>query len=381
MRTRPDPTHLFLAAEFDELQESSAGWTFWAWAQFYGVVNDRGWEFVNGSFAKTNKERVLAGRVKVHDGHNLQSTGSGNVGRVLKAEESGRGNRAHIFLSRSEESLAQKVNDKTVTDVSVEVNILSAERVERPLESVPVEIRGRVPIAPNGAAEITAITEVRWRNLGLVSEASQLRDSLLTPPLAVDFQDLPVSLSAWDPRGARERVISWAGEGNIARLSRAYLVALPGGQCFGHFADVVDGELVAIADALESAYAAVEDGLGDRLADEDLAVTLAATTLQLVRYDKKKSLTLDLVDDISLAISADLALTAPPGGAEPPPDTPIAEPSGTCTHSDEGSEAKRLDGLLHTAKLQRLRHGATRSQSEPADPGGRNSARGRPERE
>ncbi len=379
MKSRPDPTRLLLAAQFEDLQESHAGWTFWVWAQFYGMINDRGWEFFNGSFAKTNQERVPSGRVKVHDGHNLGMTGSGNVGRVLKAEESGRGNRAHVFLTRSEESLAEKVNDKTITDVSVEVNVLSAEKIERPIDSVPIEIRRRVPITPNGMAEISGITEVIWRNMGLVSESSQLRSSLITPPLAVAFQDLPVSLSAWDPHGARDRVEQWAGEGNIARLSRAHLVQFPGGECFGQVADVEEGRLVVIADALNSVYAAVEESLADRLADPELATTLAATSLQVGRYEEKKSLTIVSGGGISVETDAKLASTAPTGGAEPPPDTPQGEPSGKCTHSDAGSEAKRLESLLQTAKLQRLRHRVQRRQSEPTGPGGRNSATGCPE--
>jgi len=379
MKPRPEPTRLTLAAQFEDVTENDAGWTFQMWVQFYNLVNDRAWVFFNGSFAKTNRERVPGNRVKIHDGHNREHKGSDNLGRVLSAEEVPRGNRCVGFLSRSERSIAEKLADQTIDEASVEVTITKAEEINRPIESVPERIRPWVRINTEGMAVLTGIREVIWWDVGLVSKSSQDLPAVMEAPIAVSFQDLPVSLSRWDPDGAKGRVVDWAKGGDIVRLARAHVLQLPGGQCFGQIADVVDGELVVVAEALDGAMRRVAEGLSGVLADPEVEIAIAAAGRHLRRYDEKKSLTPIDAGGTSVETDANLAPTALSGGAEPPSDTPHAEPSGTCTHSDEGSETKRLHRLLEIAKLQRLRHQARRSQSEPADAGRRNSATGRPE--
>ena len=381
MRPRPEPTRVTLAAQFEDITESDAGWTYSMWAQFYNLVNDRGWLFFNGSFSKTIRERVSKNRVKVHDGHNWRSNATDTIGRVLSAEEKPRGCRYVGFLTRSQEATAQKLSDGTIDENSVEITITKAEKIERPIEEVPERLRPWVEITTEGKAVLTGIREVLWWDVGIVSKSSQDLPALIEAPAAVSFQDLPVSLSRWDPEGARGRVADWATGGDIVRLARAHVLQLPGGQCFGQIADVVDGELVVVADALEGALVGVSQGLSGLLADQEIAVAMATAGRHLGRYDEKKSLTPISSNDTSVETGAKLAPTARPGGGEPPSDTPSVEPSGTCTHSDEGSEAKRLQSLLQTAKLQRLRHRARRSQSGSARAGGRNSATRCPERE
>lgn len=382
MRPRAEPTRLTLAAQFEDITESDAGWTFSMWAQFYNLVNDRGWLFFNGSFAKTIRERVSKNRVKVHDGHNWMQNATNTIGRVLSAEEKPRGCRYVGFLTRSQEATAEKLSDGTMDENSVEVTITKAEKIERPLDQVPERIRPFVEITTEGLAVLTGIREVLWWDVGLVSKSSQDRPALIDAPVAVSFQDLPVSLSRWDPEGARERVADWATGGDIARLSRAHVLQLPGGECFGQIADVVDGDLVVVAGALDDAVKRVAEGLSGVLADSEIAIAMAAAGRHLGRYDEKKSLTLISHDDTSVETGANLAPTAQSGGGEPPSDTPQVEPSGTCTHSDEGSTGERIRILLQRARLQRLRHGALRSENEPAGDGrrpstGRRTKRGR----
>lgn len=381
-RTRPEPTRCMLAAEFDDLKKTGAGWTFWVFSQFYDVINDRGWLFFNGSFTKTNRERAARGRVFVHDGHNLESKGSDNVGRVIATDEVPRGNKAHVFLSRTEEELAQKVNDRTIQDVSVDIFPLAAERIERPVDDVPVQIRNLISIEPSsGMAEIRGISEVLWMNLGLVGGSSQDADSIISSPLEVAFQDLPLSLLAWDPAGARARVDEWAGQengaANLARLCRAHLIQLPGGKCFGQVADVVEGELVAVVDAMEAAQLAVRDGLGEFLPDAETRAALSASAAHLDRYREKGSLTPDSYRGTSVDAGATLAPNAQEDGAGPPADTPETEPPQISTHSDKGSTEERLRRLILTTQLQQLRHetrARIRSDDVPAVPSGRTSA-------
>ena len=204
-RHQPHSVKLQVASLVEDLTETDAGWTYQMWAQLFGVVNDRGWIFRNGSFKNTIKQRVAANKVKVHDGHNWAMNATDTLGRVLDAREETRGCRYTGFLSRSHEDIAAKLADETISENSVEVRLLKSQTVEGDIEDAPAQIRPWIDITTEGKAVFLEVQEIMWLAVGLVSASSQDAPAIISSPVTVSFEDLPVSLSAWDPEGAAER--------------------------------------------------------------------------------------------------------------------------------------------------------------------------------
>jgi hypothetical protein len=407
---RGAPDRVRLAAQFEDIEETDAGWTFQMWAQFFGVVNDRLWVFRKGCARKTIAERVKTNRVKVHDGHNWSMDTRGTLGRVLSAREEATGGagfggiRYTGFLSRSHEDVAQKLADGTISENSLELYRMKTRCIEVPLDQIPPHRMDWVELTPEGQAKVLEITEMMWLAIGLVSGSSQDRGALIEAPVVVSYQDLPVALGRWDPEGARERIAEYshlgADDTDWAALGRAHLVQLSGGRCLGLIADIDDsGRLAVNPQALGSAYAEVAAELEGHLRDPAaVRQTLASCSEMLARYSSKLTAASDLTRPTGPAISgpddqgaaedgkheaaveavpASESVTAPPapqGGAEPSAGTPTEEPPSHDTHSDTGAEAatealKALDGRLKLLPLrQRLAERGVRN--EPASTSG-----------
>ncbi len=369
------PDRITLAAQFEDVEETDAGWIFTAWAQLYGIVNDRAWRFRPGSFSKTIAERVGTNRVKIHDGHNWSMDVSGTIGRVLSAEDLAAGCRYRGFLNREHGEVASKLADQTISENSVEVIRLKSTAAEVEIGTVPEQIRPFVEITTAGLARIQDVQEVIWLAVGLVSGSSQDRAAIIEPPTLVSFQDLPVMLSRWDPTAARQRVAEYARDRDgvdFAALARAHLVQLSGGECLGQIADVgPDGRLVVVAEALGTAYSDVANRLGSHLADPAaVQMTLEGAADRLTRYTAKLSGDLTAAGNPDRP-SDDQGADAPAAhlAAEPRADTP-EEPSTASTHSPAGSNeaAEKLRELSRRIQLRHLRERAGEGvrQSEPA---------------
>lgn len=328
---------LQVASQVDDLTKTDAGWTYQMWAQFFGTPsNDRGWIFQQGSFDKTIKERVSANKVKVHDGHNWHMNATDTIGRVLDAREESRGCRYTGFLSRSHEDIADKLANETVSENSVEVMVLKSEKLDLDIEVAPEQIRPWIEITPEGKAVFLSVLEVKWIAIGLVSASSQDEPALISPPVTVSFEDLPVSLAAWDPAGAAERLASSGLDPFNA--GAAFLGRCPGGGSgLGQIADIdEDGRLVVMGNALDAALDDLQSGIE---ADVDSGATLLSAEASIRRYQAKigrKSLLTAAATGASPREEGGLdAAPQPTGEAEPSPGTPQEPPPDT--HSDEGS--------------------------------------------
>lgn len=354
-RSNPQPDRLGAHLDDVELEEGEAGWAFSAYAQLFGVVNDRLMRFHAGSFLKTFQERVPTGSVKLHDGHNRGLTASGTYGRITAGTEDEKGARVDIFISRAHPEVAVKVDDGTLTELSVEVFRMKQDlEGEADIEEIPEPVRRFAELTPSGKVRVADIFEVRLDAVGLVSGSSQGKNVILEPPTVITFQDLPVARSNFNPGEAAERLSAWAGVdasrrnaqgdpmANYARLSRGYLVT-SGGDLLGQIGDVLDGELVVSSEALEGAHERLVEALSGRLEGSALSATLAAAARQIGRYEEKLSrsgLTPEAKTDTLTTKSTATA------GAEPPP---------AGTHSDAGSErATKLQQLSRRFTLTDL---------------------------
>lgn len=370
------PDRVSLAAQFEDVEETDAGWTFQMWAQYFNTVNDRAWRFKKGSFAKTIRERVRTNRVKIHDGHNWAMNATGTIGRVLTAEELPEGVRYRGFLNRTHEGIASKLADGTISENSVEIYRFKSVCVDVTLDEIPKQCRGWVEITPDGKARIQEVTEVMWLAVGLVSGSSQDKGAMIEMPTLVTYQDLPVKMSRWDPEAARQRIQEYAASGDgtdFAALSRAHLVQLSSGECLGQIADIDDsGRLVVVAEALGSAYADVAAHLEAHLRDpEAVRLTLAGAADRLAKYTAKLGGGLTNREEGARGIS-DTGADAPPApqAAEPRASTP-PEPLAASTHSEAGNDAAdKLKQLSRRIQLQALRYRTEEGvrHGEPARP-------------
>lgn len=287
----PDPERCRVSLQsVGDVAEADGGWVFTALAQAYGVVNDRLMIFRPGSGAKTIRERVPAGRVKIHDGHPWSPNSDTVAGKVLSAEETREGVKYTGFLSSTERDLATKVAEGVFDENSLELYVLREEQDEVPIEDVPMIARRWVNLTADGLAKVRAVQEWMWLAIGLVGASSQGIRSVIDPPRLVPYQDLPLAsrTTQWDPEGARQRVAQWAGAecfgagSQSARMSRAFLARAGGGSDFlGQIADVVDGRLVVVPAALEAAAEQVEG-----LIETD-PHTAAAASRVIGRYEQR----------------------------------------------------------------------------------------------
>lgn len=283
---RPDPERLRMTlAELDEPEETedATGWVYGANAQSYNTVNDRLMLFRPGSGKKTIAERVPKGRVKIHDGHPWDPNSDTIVGRVLSAEETNLGVRYQGFLSASEETLVQKIRERTIDENSLELHVLLETPAEVEIAAVPEHVRKWVHLSSSGKAVVRGIDEWMWTAIGLVSRSSQGSPAILEDPRVVTFQDLPVVTSgapAWDPDAVHARLSAWSVGGRP--VPQAFL-GYPGSPLGVPIADVLDDQLVVTPEALRHALEALRS-----IEDPTLLATAAR---HLGRYEEKLRLT------------------------------------------------------------------------------------------
>ncbi|MCB1282524.1 MAG: hypothetical protein KDB18_13460, partial [Salinibacterium sp.] len=237
-------------------------------AQFFNVVNDRLMLFRRGSFAKTIAESVTSGsgRVKINDGH--KSTSRDTLGTVIEAREEEGGVFYRGLISSTEGEIFTKMQEGHVDENSIEFFSIQEGATRVPMTDIPTGAWIWDHSTGDGTVEVREITEVAWVGIAILPYSSQGRRALLEVNCAIPYQDLPVASAstAWDPVGAAERLRKWAGisaapgkdpHPNFSRLARGFLVRGPirNGEpiLLGQIADVVDGELVVVPDALDAA--------------------------------------------------------------------------------------------------------------------------------
>ncbi len=302
---------------------------FTAIAQFFNVVNDRMMIFRKGSFSKTIKEKITngSGRVKINDSHHHSSRDT--LGTVVEAEERDVGVWYRGVLSSTEDALYTKMVEGHVDENSIEFNAIEEGVTRVPLEDVPEGAFIWDQSTGDGTVEVRELLVVSWQGLGILPWSSQGLRAILEINAAVPFQDLPVAsaASSWDPDGAQQRLREWAGVveragkpsmPNASRLACAFMVRGPvkegAPELIGQIADVVDGRLVVVPDALD---AALEELAGNaHLAAPDLAAIM--TTASRYRKKVRSGLASDATDVVTSPTADDPAGPAPPG--TPPTD-------------------------------------------------------------
>lgn len=261
----PDPERVRVAlSAVGEVEERRGGFIFRAEAQAYGIVNDRLMLFLPGSGLRTVRERVPAGRVKIHDGHPYDPNSDTIAGRVLSAQETSSGVTYEGFLSSTEEKLATKITEGVIDENSIELHVLREMPMEVDPSEVPEHARRYCEMTSGGKAIIRGIREWMWLAVGLVSGSSQGHRAIIDTPRVVPFQDLPLSRvrEPWDPAAAALRVREWVERPGVnpdhrpALLSRAYLCRAGSGFEL-QIADIAadSGELVVVPEALNAAAA------------------------------------------------------------------------------------------------------------------------------
>ncbi len=271
----------------------NGGWTFLSVAQFYKKVNDRLMYFFPNSGAKTIAERVPRKAIKLHSGHPrgflMAASVRETVGFVASAEERQSMMRAENFISRTEEEIADKVSDETITENSMEIIILSAVPKVVEIEAIPELAREFASLNKDGKAVVMGVKEFHWKHLGLVSGSSQDTNAILGPPTMVALAGLDSTRSEWDPASAAERLSRWAGVvsqpgvgdlPNYAKLSCGYLAQLASSDgdlvLAGQIAEPdEDGTLIVNASAIAPAL----DDLARQLARSGLPTTAQSSTL------------------------------------------------------------------------------------------------------
>ena len=351
------------------LEERDGGWLFPAVAQFYTrggqrVVNDRLMMFREGSGAKTIRERVPDGRVKVYDGHHWHHSSTSTAGRVLTAEERPDGVYYQGWLDRTEEKLAEKLRTRVIDENSLELFILREDAVEVPMDWIPVQARRWADIAPSGNPVVREILEWMWLGIALCPDSSQGIPAILDDPAWMPFQDLPVTTStAWNASDAAARVSAWAGSGTarIPRLARAHLARGGAGEKFlGLVADVQDGQLVVVREALEGAYGE----LAGLLKDHPGALAGAARAIGL--YEAKLRGGLTASPGARETGSAATVSSAP--SSSPAPSIAVAAPGPAFPPAAGASTAVPAASMLDTSPT------GTAEAVAPLDANGRESA-------
>jgi hypothetical protein len=220
------------------------------YAQLYGEPNDRREIFKKGSAAKTIKERVASGRVKINDGHNW--LGAMTHGVVTDASEDTKGLQFEALWSTAEDSqsIKTKMLEGILDEWSIEWNA-----VDENIQKI-------------GEDYFRIINEWIWRGLAIVPHSSQGLPTTLTVNSALPYYDLPLVAmeTPWNAAEARERVMQWAN-GNVARVRQAHVWTnsySPAADGDGlQIADIVGGRLVAVPQALMRAAGALLGQNGD----------------------------------------------------------------------------------------------------------------------
>ncbi|HEY8424384.1 MAG TPA: HK97 family phage prohead protease [Limnochordales bacterium] len=237
---------------------------------------------VKGAFAKTIKERVPAGKVKLLDSHRWDAQHV--IGTVVEAREEDRGLWIKAAFAGTDEAQAirQKVLEGHLNSFSIGFEILRDE--------VKLDEQGR---------PTRYIYEVKLYEVSIVPFPANENAIILSAKGVVPFQDLPLADRdrAWDADAAVQRVRRWAssdGSGekdtiNWARYRRAFVwydSANP--ENFGAYklpiADVIDGQLRAVPRAIFTAAAVVQGARGGvDIPDSDLP----GVRNHLARYYRK----------------------------------------------------------------------------------------------
>lgn len=360
-RGNAEPERLSVALRDMEVCErrEDGQFEYTAIAQFFNVVNDRLMVFRPGSFAKTIRENLKGGRIKINDGHRHSSAAT--LGTVIEAEERPEGVWYRGLISSTEEMIFTKMREGHVDENSIEFFPIVEGVARVPLADLPVgSWVGSNYAAGDGTVEARELLEVAWVGIAILPFSSQGRRALLETNAAMPFQDLPVASegTAWDPAGAAERLRAWAGTvsmpsrdpiPNYAKLARGFLVRGPvkGGepQLLGQIADVVDGSLVVVPEALDAALE--ELGKKSEITGPDLVACAQAAGRYAQKLSRRKKLSLaNFAGDQLPSKGAD-----DPAG--PAPITTGAQPPTEETRSDEAPADQTLVGLgLRTLSLR-----------------------------
>ena len=255
-------------------------------AQFFDHPNDQFMVFQRGAFRKT-LEGVGSGRVKVNY-HHLYGSVDAAVGTVVAGEEARVGLVADLLISSKSGELATKMEEGHVDEMSIEFHPVREGTISVPLAEMDDAARWYVeqsgsayapPVLDGGVVPHRLILEAAWVGLAITPRSSQGKRALIpvgsgVPSVDTDmrlgsipFADLPIANPGveWDPEQAAARVQEWAGivcqpgntSCNSARLALAHLCRgwSPTGEPLmsALIADVVDGALVVVPQALKAA--------------------------------------------------------------------------------------------------------------------------------
>ena len=269
-------TVAFDLARFDEQAGTVEGYAS-TWDR-----DEDGDVIVRGAFAKTIRERVPAGKVKLLDSHRWDA--SHVIGTVTEAREEDRGLWIKAAFSSTAEAQAirQKVLEGHLNSFSIGFEIIRDE-IQKDEEGNWTRF----------------IYEVKLYEVSIVPFPANENAVILGAKSVVPYQDLPLADRdrAWDGDAAIQRVRRWAssdGSGNKdtidwARYRRAFVwYDAEDAENFGSYklpiADIVDGQLRAVPRAIFAAAAAVQGARGgvDIPAEE-----LPAVRRHLARYYRK----------------------------------------------------------------------------------------------
>ncbi|BDG61921.1 HK97 family phage prohead protease [Caldinitratiruptor microaerophilus] len=258
MPTRGYPTEFKTVAFTLERFDESAG-TVEGYASTWDRDED-GDAIVKGAFAKTIRERVPAGKVKLLDSHKWDSQHV--IGTVTEAREEDRGLWIKAAFSGTAEAQAirQKVLEGHLNSFSIGFEV----------------IRDEIKRDPNGQTT-RYIYEVKLYEVSVVPFPANENAVILAAKSVVPFQDLPLADRdrPWDSDAAVQRVRRWAssdGSGekdtiDWGRYRRAFVwYDSADAENFGAYklpiADVIDGRLYAVPRAVFAAAAAVQGARG-----------------------------------------------------------------------------------------------------------------------
>ncbi len=274
MKTVQRPPTVSLAVEItspDLTKVHGGGWTYGAIAQLYKRVNQHLLYFFPGSGTKTIQERVPRSAVKIESGHPgmwpANADVASTIGFVQTAEERQSSMRYTGFLSKSSEEAADKIADRTITENSMVVVVMTRVPKSVDIQSVPEVSREFVSLDKDGNATVTGVKEYRWETVGLVPGSSQDFNAIISPPTMVgSVAGLSVGSSPWDTSVALSSLRRWGGE-NPVKLSQAYLAQWydEDGELIlaGQVATpAIDGQLVVNVDSIPSAFADLMVKLG-----------------------------------------------------------------------------------------------------------------------
>lgn len=232
------------------------------WAQLYGQQNDRNEIFLKGSAAKTIKERVAAGRVKINDSHAWMGLHTHGVVTDAREEDRGLWFEAKWSAAASSQDIKTKLVEGILDEWSIEWNSVS-ESYDR---------------IGDDETYYRIIKEWIWRGLAVCPHSAQGEPTTISVNSALPYADLPLAPmdTPWNAAEARQRVMDWAA-GNTARIRRAHVWADTQDGLGIQIADVVNGRLVAVPQAMLRAA-------GDLLQREGQPEQIARSRSHLDRY-------------------------------------------------------------------------------------------------